>query len=95
MPDETKPAGFMEEDNGNKSSMRLMCFISLLSAIGWAVLVRMSKFDMTQYDIIIFMGLLLGAFAPKAIQKFAEQQAPVVVNRLVDAKPATQVTVNN
>ena len=73
MADETKPAGFLEEDNSSKSSMRLMCFISLLASIGYAVLVRMSALAMNQYDMIIFVGFLVGAFAPKAIQKFAEE----------------------
>lgn len=71
-----RPAGYLEDENGNRSSMRLMCFISLFASIGWAALLRISEYQMNQYDIIIFMTFMVGAFAPKAIQKFAEDNCP-------------------
>ena len=72
IPATTPPTGFLEEDNGDHSSMRLMCMMSLLSAIGYAVMIKMGKYEITQYDMIIFMGFVVGAFAPKAIQKMSE-----------------------
>ena len=71
---ETAPqrrATFFQEDNGNLSSMRLMCFISLIAGILFGVLTIYTK---NQDGIIVTFGFLLGAFAPKALQKFAEQK---------------------
>ena len=64
---------FFQEDNGNQSSMRLMSFLSLLASMVFAALTIY-----TQYTdgIIITFGFLVGAFAPKAVQKFAEQKVP-------------------
>lgn len=57
--------------------MRLMCFVSLLAAIAFGLLTlalsRHSKPD-TANGIYLTLGFLLGAFAPKAVQKFAEQK---------------------
>ena len=64
---------FFQEDNGNQSSMRLMSFLSLLASMVFGGLTIY-----TQYadGIIITFGFLVGAFAPKAVQKFAEQKVP-------------------
>lgn len=62
---------FFKEDNGNLSSMRLMCFISLLASMLFGVLTIYTK---NTDGIIITFGFLIGAFAPKAVQKFAEQK---------------------
>jgi hypothetical protein len=72
IPPTATPAGFLDEDNGNHSSMRLMCLMSLVSAIGYAVMIKMGRYEMNQYDMIIFMAFLVGAFVPKSIQKLAE-----------------------
>jgi hypothetical protein len=70
-------SGYFQEDNGSYSSMRLMCFTSLIAAIIFALLTLWisanGKSDGGN-GIIIFYGFLVGAFAPKAIQKFAEQK---------------------
>ena len=66
-----KKATFFQEDNGNLSSMRLMCFISLIASILFGILTIYTK---NQDGIIVTFGFLLGAFAPKAVQKFAEQK---------------------
>lgn len=62
---------FFKEDNGNLSSMRLMCFLALIASVLFGVLTIYTK---NQDGIILTFGFLLGAFAPKAIQKFAEQK---------------------
>ncbi len=76
--------GFFAEDNGTKSSMRLMCFTSLIAAIVFGTLtinISSMKSDKdavrpdTSTGIYITFSFLLGAFAPKALQKFAEQPA--------------------
>lgn len=63
--------GFFEERKGVKSSMRFMTFISLIAAMGLAGL---TIYTNNQDGIILTFGFLLGAFAPKAVQKFAEQK---------------------
>lgn len=68
-----KKAGFLQEDNGSNSSMRLMSALSLVAAIcvaGYGMYAnKASTFEIT--------GLFLaGAFAPKAIQKRFEEKLP-------------------
>ena len=66
------PSGWLQDDKGNKSSMRLMSFISLGVAI---VLTAASlSIDNVRQDLVLFF--LTGAFAPKAFQKFAEKWEP-------------------
>lgn len=61
---------FMSDDMGNASSLRLYCLISLLTAISltwYGVLVNK--------DVYSFVLLyLVATFAPKVVQKFAEQK---------------------
>ncbi len=74
-------SGFFQEDNGTYSSMRLMCFISLLAAIMFGLLTVCLK-DSSMANgtanngVFITFGFLISAFAPKAVQKFAEQKIP-------------------
>ena len=52
--------------------MRLMSFLSLLAAIIFGVLTVLVKEVNGNNGIFIGFGFLLAAFAPKALQKFAE-----------------------
>jgi len=65
-------SSFFEDDRGNKSSMRLMCFISLLASVLFGIL---TIYTGNQDGIIITFGFLVGCFAPKAVQKLAENEA--------------------
>ena len=65
-------SGFFAEENGKSSSMRLMSFLSLLAAIIFGVLTVLVKEANGNNGIFITFGFLLAAFAPKALQKFAE-----------------------
>ncbi|MGR9108706.1 MAG: hypothetical protein ACU843_17445 [Gammaproteobacteria bacterium] len=67
--------GFFQEDNGNHSSMRLMCFTALIAAIVFGLLTLLLKSD-NGNGIYVTFGFLISAFAPKAVQKFAEQKVP-------------------
>lgn len=62
---------YLSDDRGNKSSMRLMSFIALIAALiisGFLLFLdRLTPESVTLVSLFIF-----GAFAPKALQKFAE-----------------------
>ncbi len=82
--------GFLEESPGNRSAMRLMCLISLLAAIGFGALTMVRSAPLTTRDssgqetitypprddtgMALTFVFLLGAFAPKVLQKYAEQR---------------------
>ena len=69
--------GFLQEDVGVNSSIRLMSMLSLLGSIlfGCATLYisAIGKSD-NGNGILITFGFLIAAFAPKVIQKFAEER---------------------
>ncbi|MDJ0718124.1 MAG: hypothetical protein QNJ54_28515 [Prochloraceae cyanobacterium] len=65
--------GFMKEDNGNSSSMRLMSFISLISAIAFGGF-TLANPKVKEVGINLTFSFLVAAFTPKAVQKFAEQK---------------------
>jgi hypothetical protein len=67
-----KRAELFEEDNGNISSMRLMSFVALIAAIIFGFLTILLNDVNSSNGIYITFGFLLAAFAPKALQKFAE-----------------------
>lgn len=90
--------GFLEESPGHQSSMRLMCLISLFAAIGFGI-VTVQR-DLKGDALYITYGFLIGAFAPKAVQKFAEVKLPVysppppmvpVAQQPVQAYPSTMM----
>ena len=88
--DPRRGTGFLEESPGNSSAMRLMCMMSLLTAITLSVFAAATTPSYKSVDdkgraalvfpqrdpqvIYLIYGFLLAAFAPKAIQKFAEQK---------------------
>jgi hypothetical protein len=88
--------GFLEESPGNRSAMRLMCMTALISAIVFGSLTIIRSASITTRDstgkviitpaprddtgLTITFGFLLSAFAPKALQKFAEQKLPTITS---------------
>lgn len=67
--------GFFEEDHGGRSSMRLMCFVALLASIVFGLLTILLNANGKPdggTGIYITLAFLVAAFAPKAVQKFAE-----------------------
>lgn len=69
----SEKVGFFEEKPNVKSSMRLMSFLSLIAAVGMGLLTIYSDAGSSD-GLMITFGFLLGAFAPKTVQKFAEQK---------------------
>lgn len=60
---------FFEDENGNKSSIRLQMFITMFFSfliIGYQVFYN-------QVDIVLTTILLTATFAPKQIQNFSEK----------------------
>lgn len=64
--------GFLEERPGHKSAMRALSFIALFAAIAFGA-VTLTQSDAGVEGIYITFGFLLAAFAPKTLQKFAEE----------------------
>ena len=62
--------GFLTEDNGVPSSMRLMCCASLLAAIVFGAVVVVGKGGPDGFAVVI--AFLTAAMGGKTIQKFAE-----------------------
>lgn len=63
--------GILDEAPGRRSAMRVMSMIALVAAIVMGFMV-VGAGDTGTQDVYIVFGFLLAAFAPKALQKFAE-----------------------
>lgn len=73
-----KKVGFLQDNEGHNSSMRLMSLIALLAAIMFGLLtIRFNDGKARNTDgTLITFSFLMSAFAPKALQKFAERRTP-------------------
>ncbi|MGB8691338.1 MAG: hypothetical protein WCD53_29005 [Microcoleus sp.] len=63
-------AEVFQEDHGKYSTMRAMSFIALIAAIVFGAMTMTGKDSEGKY---ITTAFLVAAFAPKAVQKFAER----------------------
>jgi len=72
MSEEIRKTGFFTDENGNKSSMRLMSFIGFISIIGVFVGASIAKKMMVPigYEHVL---LLLTCLAPKTVQSYIEK----------------------
>jgi hypothetical protein len=70
---EENKIGYLTDDEGNPSTMRVMSWCSFLIAcvVGILLIVRTPADTFT--GLYVFTAFLVGGFVPKAIQKFAEQ----------------------
>ncbi|MCP4394528.1 MAG: hypothetical protein GY804_09725 [Alphaproteobacteria bacterium] len=69
-------AKMLQDDAGNTSSIRMMSFISLFSSIWFGYLgITLNNGGGSEFGLYASGLFLLGAFAPKAIQKLAENQS--------------------
>ena len=69
--EETK--GYLTDDSGNPSTMRAMSWLSFFACVIVAGLIFAKPPQDPFTGLYIFSAFLLGAFVPKALQKFAEQ----------------------
>ena len=80
--EDTKPRitgkpGFLEDDQGNPSSMRVMSVVALIAGIVFGLLTTLHPAaSKGENGLYITMSFLLAAFVPKALQKFAEVKFP-------------------
>lgn len=63
---------YMNDESGKPSSMRLMSMLSLLIAAGLAF-IEVFEWGSDESKTELVLYFLVGAFAPKAVQKFAEK----------------------
>lgn len=70
-----KKIGYLEDDNGNNSSMRLMSLIAVIASIVFGLITLTHK-EAGLNGVYITASFLIAAFAPKALQKFAETKFP-------------------
>ena len=64
---------FLSDDGGNPSSMRLMSMLALIVAAGLAF-VEAFEWGSAESKTELVLYFLVAAFAPKAVQKFAENR---------------------
>ena len=62
---------WLTDDTGKRSSMRLLSAVALVAAVALAFL---DLFGIGEVDSEIVLYFLVAAFAPKAVQKFAERR---------------------
>ena len=74
-PPQLQKKGFLEEEPGRKSAMRAMSIIALIASITFGFITLLYPTADKQSGVFITFGFLLAAFAPKALQKFAETNA--------------------
>lgn len=65
------PKSYMSDDQGNPSSMRLMSMLALIMA---GILAVAPVFGWSGGNSEHVLYFLVAAFAPKAVQKFAEKK---------------------
>ena len=76
-PQITEKPGFLEDNHGYPSSMRLMSVIALTASIVFGLITALHPVaSQGTNGLYITMAFMLAAFAPKALQKFAEVKFP-------------------
>ena len=70
-----KKPGFLEDHLGHPSSIRLMSVVVLVASIIFGLITILhSTASQGENGLYITIAFLIAAFAPKALQKFAEHK---------------------
>lgn len=70
--------GYLDDNQGNPSSMRLMSVVALFASIVFGLISLLhATASQNENGLWITTAFLIAAFAPKALQKFAEAKFPV------------------
>ena len=64
--------GYLTDDHGHPSSMRLMSMVALIASIAFGLITVLNRDINHENGLYITVLFALAAFAPKALQKFAE-----------------------
>ena len=64
--------GWLTDDEGNPSSMRLLSTASFFVAVAFGGFIAVGHVGTDRLELVIYF--LVAAFAPKAVQKFAEKR---------------------
>lgn len=87
----SKPTGFLQDDNGNLSSMRLAFLLWVVGVLViWGVAsLKAGELKMIPDSVTTIVGVLMGG---KVMQKFGEQSSPKLADHaqplIVKAPPA-------
>ena len=84
--------GYLTNDSGQPSSMRLMSMVALLAAIALGFLTLKGHAAEAQTGLYLTSLFLIAAFAPKALQKFAEAKFPPPPTPPTPPTPSTPPT---
>ena len=76
MDNNTTEHGYLTDDQGHPSSMRLMSMVALIGAIMFGLITLLHGSANDENGLYLTAAFLLAAFAPKALQKFAEAKFP-------------------
>lgn len=69
---EEKPVGYLTDNEGNKSEVRVMSVFAFLAAVITSIFILWKPPADYFIGLYIFTAWLIAAFAPKVVQKFAE-----------------------
>lgn len=64
--------GWLTDDEGNPSSIRLLSVASFGAAVAFGAMIAIGDVGTDRLELVIYF--IVGAFAPKAVQKFAEKR---------------------
>ncbi|MEB3174892.1 MAG: hypothetical protein VKN60_06865 [Cyanobacteriota bacterium] len=70
----TQTIGFLQESQGNNSSMRLMCLMALITAICFGGYTLVNSKQVGNVGTNLTFAFLAAAFGGKVAHKFAENQ---------------------
>ena len=71
-PTTQRVKGWLTDDEGNPSAMRLLSAASFFVAVAFGGLIAVGNVGTDRLELVIYF--LVAAFAPKAVQKFAEKR---------------------